>query len=379
MAVVPDTDVNLAGNIRDVLNAAGGSVTNEVITFFQTRANINKWAKYKPFKQPKAFNITDSDRGLGNYGLSNVPYWDNANYMADYVRNGSPLAGNCGTPYFAYIPPIGGTSEPLRLEDFRGYYTEAVQPYLPFKRTVVMAEYTNEFTISIPVNHELLPQHNIRLVDLSFVNSEGKVLKAWKDCYLCMGLLAVGGSEFYIATGNTSMSDNPTIGNYPDIGLFVFDKTKYIAGEYKAFLFVSNIKNIGSEGVSYLGLFSPITFAYGEVTLKNYVPPVELKDLASTRITSGRMMLTVSCKIYNNTDERLLANIEVILYKQNDVVMNTFNYEEYIDAHTFKSFGKSYLDSQVSDFYGAKKTKVTVVIGGRVLSETVDIFQAGPQ
>ena len=40
MAIVPNTDVNLAGNIRDVLNAAGGSVTNDVITFFQTRANI---------------------------------------------------------------------------------------------------------------------------------------------------------------------------------------------------------------------------------------------------------------------------------------------------------------------------------------------------
>ena len=53
MAIVPNTDVNLAGNIRDVLNAAGGSVTNDVITFFQTRANINMWAKYKPVRHTK--------------------------------------------------------------------------------------------------------------------------------------------------------------------------------------------------------------------------------------------------------------------------------------------------------------------------------------
>ena len=33
MAIVPDSNVNLAVNVRDVLNAAGGSVTNEVITF----------------------------------------------------------------------------------------------------------------------------------------------------------------------------------------------------------------------------------------------------------------------------------------------------------------------------------------------------------
>lgn len=53
MAIIPNTDVNLAGNIRDVLNAAGGSVTNDVITFFQTRANINMWAKYKPVRHTK--------------------------------------------------------------------------------------------------------------------------------------------------------------------------------------------------------------------------------------------------------------------------------------------------------------------------------------
>ena len=50
MAIVPNTDVNLAVNVRDVLNSAWGNVTNEVITFFQTRANINEWDKYKPVR-----------------------------------------------------------------------------------------------------------------------------------------------------------------------------------------------------------------------------------------------------------------------------------------------------------------------------------------
>ena len=48
MAVVPNSKVNLATNIRDVLNGAGGSVTNDVLTFFTESAKINKWAKYKP-------------------------------------------------------------------------------------------------------------------------------------------------------------------------------------------------------------------------------------------------------------------------------------------------------------------------------------------
>ena len=48
-------------------------------------------------------------------------------------------------------------------------------------------------------------------------------------------------------------------------------------------------------------------------------------------------------------------------------------YNEYIDADTYLSFGKSYLGSQISNFDGAKKVNVTVVINGQTLSQTVDI------
>nr|DAQ19077.1 MAG TPA: hypothetical protein [Caudoviricetes sp.] len=41
MAIVPNTKVRLAENIRDVLNSAGGSVTDDIVTFFQDRAKIN--------------------------------------------------------------------------------------------------------------------------------------------------------------------------------------------------------------------------------------------------------------------------------------------------------------------------------------------------
>lgn len=46
MAVVPNSNVNLATNIRDVLNAAGGSATNEVITFFNNRLVKTLLLKY---------------------------------------------------------------------------------------------------------------------------------------------------------------------------------------------------------------------------------------------------------------------------------------------------------------------------------------------
>lgn len=374
MAIVPDTNINLSNNIGAVLRDAGGNVNiNYAPSFFTSDANIREWAKYKPFKYPKNFNVTDNERSSRNWGLSNVPYWDNVNYMADYVRNGSPLAGNCGTPYFAYIPPIGGTSEPLRLEDFRGYYTEAVQPYLPYNDAVMMADSTTAFSITVPVNVQPSQQYNLTLADLHYINSGGSVVGDWRNSYLCLGLLKIGSTEFYMATGNASVADDPTIGNYPGNAIFVFDRVRHAAGKYKSFLFVSSVKDVGSSTAPTSGFFTPLTFTYGEVTLKNYAPPVELKELSATKISTGTKVISVNCKIYNNTNSRLSANIKVTIYTQYESVINTFTYNEYIDADTYLSFGKSYLGSQISNFDGAKKVNVTVVINGQTLSQTVDI------
>lgn len=374
MAIIPDTNINLSNNIGAVLRDAGGNVNiNYAPSFFTTDANIREWAKYKPFKYPKNFNVTDNERSSRNWGLSNVPYWDNVNYMADYVRNGSPLAGNCGTPYFAYIPPVGGTSEPLRLEDFRGYYTEAVQPYLPYNDSVMMADSTTAFSITVPVNVQPSQQYNLTLADLHYINSGGNVVGDWRNSYLCLGLLKIGSTEFYMSTGNASVADDPTIGNYPGNAIFVFDRVLHAAGKYKSFLFVSSVKDVGSSTAPTSGFFTPLTFTYGEVTLKNYAPPVELKELSATKISTGTKVISVNCKIYNNTNSRLSANIKVTIYTQYESVINTFTYNEYIDADTYLSFGKSYLGSQISNFDGAKKVNVTVVINGQTLSQTVDI------
>ena len=69
MAVIPNSNVNLATNIRDVLNAAGGSVSNDTLSFFATSAKINKWAFYKPESFKKDFNLTETDRYNNNHGF----------------------------------------------------------------------------------------------------------------------------------------------------------------------------------------------------------------------------------------------------------------------------------------------------------------------
>lgn len=125
MAVIPDDNVHLATNIRDVLNAAGGSVGNNVISFFQPDAKINKWSRYKPVSHSKLFNLTDNDFKWVNFGISN-------DYIGSSARTPKSLMDEAasGKDFYPYIPPRGGEDSPFRISDFRGYDTNAEPPYV---------------------------------------------------------------------------------------------------------------------------------------------------------------------------------------------------------------------------------------------------------
>lgn len=133
MAIVPNTDVNLAVNVRDVLNSAGGSVTNEVITFFQTRANINKWAKYKPYRKATNFNLdysTDPTRADGcMWGMVTPTLKAGYVYFNKMAYEITTNPSQANYPNWEYQLPRGGQGEPYRLGDFKGYNTAAVQPF----------------------------------------------------------------------------------------------------------------------------------------------------------------------------------------------------------------------------------------------------------
>ena len=51
MATIPSSNINLATNVRNVLNAAGGSVGDDITTFFKSDANINPFANIFLFRQ----------------------------------------------------------------------------------------------------------------------------------------------------------------------------------------------------------------------------------------------------------------------------------------------------------------------------------------
>lgn len=153
-------------DIRDTLNANGGSVSNVVGTAFAEGANINKWAKYKPVAYPQPFtdNYPDWWKGFnGLCGISNFGF-SNVKQILTYYKDNN---------FWVYTPPQGGEDEPFRLGDFRGYTSErkAIMKSPFVDDNVITFEYETpsaSFETSFTVEHRI---NNANLLQLGDFNN----------------------------------------------------------------------------------------------------------------------------------------------------------------------------------------------------------------
>ena len=100
-------------DIRDTLNAGGGSVTNDVASAFKSSAKINKWSRNKPYSHENIFDLTDSEKKAIKWGLSPIKV-----EIDKYTTNSD----------WNYNIPKDG--EPKRVGDFRGYCSKVVHNYV---------------------------------------------------------------------------------------------------------------------------------------------------------------------------------------------------------------------------------------------------------
>lgn len=119
---IPTTGpINLV-DIRDTINANGGSANNDLTSFFQTD-DIDKWAHKKPVPYSVNFGLTDQMRYLADQGL------DNSIISTSNVAKTLLDKAAAGTDFYPYVPVAGGSGSPMRLGDFLGYNPKAVAPY----------------------------------------------------------------------------------------------------------------------------------------------------------------------------------------------------------------------------------------------------------
>ena len=133
---IPTSNV-LMTNVRDTLNTNGGNVGNDLTSFFSPSANVNPFSKKKPVILEQAF-CQDLDSSQPNY----VEKWWRDKYWWFGFK---PITPNddLGWLYrnnvkWEWNPPKGGTAEPMRLGDFRGYKPSAA----PFVRSGMNKNFT---------------------------------------------------------------------------------------------------------------------------------------------------------------------------------------------------------------------------------------------
>lgn len=120
-------------DIRDTLNANGGTVTDNLATFFTNAANISPWSRRKPVVdtlnvQPIVMTTEDMAEQRNSSGVV-------------VSRYGVEIFGGAQTPaelfstvklfergYFYDLPQLGAANQPMRLSDFNGYLPTAQMP-----------------------------------------------------------------------------------------------------------------------------------------------------------------------------------------------------------------------------------------------------------
>ena len=133
--------------IRDILNSGGGKVTNELRTGFLDSAKYNKWARWKPRKykadfvpmgdasaSPQSWRASDGRCGLSLPLYNKLQDVKGKNFVDSWLRN----------------PPTGGITEPLRIDDYGGYNSDARHPIAFFRRDGDINDNVHYFNVDPP-------------------------------------------------------------------------------------------------------------------------------------------------------------------------------------------------------------------------------------
>ena len=123
MAQIPSTSVSM-DTIKSELTSGGGSVSNDLLTFFASGAKINPWSQYKPIHiANKDFvDIGDSAWGSWDFGLYPQTTTSLNTVLKTAVNNPSSVN-------WTFKLPTGGSASPYRLGDFRLYRRDATSPF----------------------------------------------------------------------------------------------------------------------------------------------------------------------------------------------------------------------------------------------------------
>lgn len=359
-SVLPETNLK-AEDIRDTI---GGS--NALISFFTSDA-INKWARYKPQHDDSSSDLTDQMRAEGNWGLTNIPIFTRIGYMFNFMlgNTASPNIPSCGlqSEYFSYNRPRGTSASPYRLGDFRKYYVAAGPP--------VGGIGQSEFGVSSSINSITVVfsdasygDYSLKLRDtVSGVELQADGITSSTGFYLGCAVINNSNKRF-ITQGSVISGDVNNLS-------FTFPFTTSMVGTYTAFLFMSNIPYTTAQTSvpADAGLFIPLTFTVGTITVKENIPAISLSLQAYKNTAVSSRLVYYNLYITNSGNESYNQySVAVTVYSGTTVVgSDSYMTNSTVGANSTVSLeGKSvdvgnYLNRTLS-------IQVSVTIGGKTFT-----------
>ena len=345
MAVIPNSNVNLANNIRDAINEAGGSATNEVITFF-SKKNLNPYSLEKPMSVKGVsglssimIELTEEDKRKCNYGYS-MPSNATLIDLTSYVRNGvvpnTWQNSDLGFGWF-YNPPTGGSTDPYRLADFKGY--DSLQK--------------TAFTFTLDGINEVNEKDNTFTVAGKFPFSK---FSYFDNMYVGVLFCKVGTTYsrgwFYVTNTKISTANGADIHLDEEYSTALFKNNGGGSGTWKICPFLcsdSNVQSIISSKSNYINDVSNlrvipagiITATYKSATVDVQPPYYNIKFLFNvTNVTSRQIVIELYAENTSTAQTLRLTSLEY------QVTMESQNIDvgQYVELHSGKPLD-SYFDT----------------------------------
>lgn len=268
-------------SIDDVKQALGES-SNDLATLCKSE-NINMWAKYKPTCYPSPFPDNWYKARDGNYGIS-VPNYSNLESLYNaYFIDGDKNHDNG----YSYERPSGGSAEPYRLGDFRGYNNKATSSIYGFHVTVRATSNSGVsgscgFRVDPPTGED----NRVNLGDIGIT----------KDCYFGFALFKEGKPVYFRTESNPVSNGNFQV----QIG---GNGSSLATGTYVAIPFLSTAKYDNSDRPNFVvGSWYPI--------------PTTVPNKVIIETTQGSYLRDLNLSYYPSTKEVKLKNVGSTTYKK---------------------------------------------------------------
>jgi hypothetical protein len=244
-------------SIDDVKSILGES-SNDLATLCKS-SKINMWAKYKPTCYPSPFPDDWYRARDDNYGIS-VPRYNTLESLYNaYFIDGDENHDNG----YSYERPSGGSAEPYRLGDFRGYNSRATSPIFSF---IVTANATTNEGVSGSCGFRkpsVGEDDRVNLEDIGIM----------KDCYFGFALFKSGKPVYFRTESNTVSNGSFMV----QIGGNGFNLA---TGNYVAIPFLSTTKYDNNNRPDFVaGSWYPIPTAVPNKVIIETIQNPYLRDL----------------------------------------------------------------------------------------------------